>query len=141
METQTKTQALGATFYGSVTFNGPMFDIHDNYHVTIVNRRSRRLRRKRRRPRRLSCPRCSAPTRRGRYTPSSVRLAWWTRSGSPWGCRMRRERCWCSSWPYDWTYKTFGRCLPHCGALLLVPCARHITAPTSNERRRYSSTK
>ena len=37
METQTKTQALGATFYGSVTFNGPMFDIHDNYHVTIVN--------------------------------------------------------------------------------------------------------
>ena len=25
----------GATFYGSVTFNGPMFDIHDNEHVHI----------------------------------------------------------------------------------------------------------
>ena len=27
----------GVTFNGSVTFNGPMFDIHDNDHVTIVN--------------------------------------------------------------------------------------------------------
>ena len=29
------------TFNGSVTFNGPMFDIHDNEHVTIVNDRQR----------------------------------------------------------------------------------------------------
>ena len=35
MEEQKKTQALGATFYGSVTFNGPMFHIHDNEHVHI----------------------------------------------------------------------------------------------------------
>ena len=27
----------GVTFNGSVTFNGPMFDIHDNDHVTIVS--------------------------------------------------------------------------------------------------------
>ena len=27
----------GVTFNGSVTFNGPMFDIHDNDQVTIVN--------------------------------------------------------------------------------------------------------
>ena len=33
--TKTKTQTLGNTFYGSVTFNGPMFDIHDNAHVVI----------------------------------------------------------------------------------------------------------
>ena len=39
MEEQKKTQTLGATFYGSVTFNGPMFDIHDNQHVVIVNRK------------------------------------------------------------------------------------------------------
>ena len=38
MDTQTKMQALGATFYGSVTFNGPMFDIHDNHHVVIQNK-------------------------------------------------------------------------------------------------------
>ena len=35
MEEPKKTQTLGATFYGSVTFNGPMFDIHDNHHVHI----------------------------------------------------------------------------------------------------------
>ena len=35
MEEPKKTQTLGATFYGSVTFNGPMFDIHDNQHVHI----------------------------------------------------------------------------------------------------------
>ena len=35
MEEQNKTQVLGATFYGSVTFNGPMFHIHDNHHVHI----------------------------------------------------------------------------------------------------------
>ena len=35
MEEQKKTQVLGATFYGSVTFNGPMFDIHDNANVHI----------------------------------------------------------------------------------------------------------
>ena len=28
----------GVTFNGSVTFNGPMFDIHDNQQVTIVNK-------------------------------------------------------------------------------------------------------
>ena len=28
-------EALGITFNGSVTFNGPMFDIHDNQHVHI----------------------------------------------------------------------------------------------------------
>ena len=28
----------GVTFNGSVTLNGPMFDIHDNEHVTIVNK-------------------------------------------------------------------------------------------------------
>lgn len=30
-------EALGVTFHGNVTFNGPMFDIHDNQQVTIVN--------------------------------------------------------------------------------------------------------
>ena len=29
------SEALGVTFNGSVTFNGPMFDIHDNAHVHI----------------------------------------------------------------------------------------------------------
>ena len=33
---------MGVTFNGTVTFNGPMFDIHDNEHVTIVNDRQRR---------------------------------------------------------------------------------------------------
>ena len=28
-------EMLGVTFQGSVTFNGPMFDIHDNQHVHI----------------------------------------------------------------------------------------------------------
>ena len=35
MNSETKTQTLGNIFYGSVTFNGPMFDIHDNAHVVI----------------------------------------------------------------------------------------------------------
>ncbi|MCR5140343.1 MAG: hypothetical protein K6B45_09305 [Bacteroidaceae bacterium] len=37
MKTDAKrlTDALGVTFTGSVTFNGPMFDIHDNQHVHI----------------------------------------------------------------------------------------------------------
>ena len=35
MEEPKKTQVLGATFYGSVTINGPMFHIHDNEHVHI----------------------------------------------------------------------------------------------------------
>ena len=30
-----KNEHLGVTFTGSVTFNGPMFDIHDNEHVHI----------------------------------------------------------------------------------------------------------
>ena len=30
-------EMTGVTFNGSETFNGPMFDIHDNDHVTIVN--------------------------------------------------------------------------------------------------------
>jgi hypothetical protein len=34
MEMKAK-EALGVTFQGSVTFNGPMFDIHDNQHVHI----------------------------------------------------------------------------------------------------------
>ena len=37
-----KKEMMGVTFNGSVTFNGPMFDIHDNEHVTIVNDRQRR---------------------------------------------------------------------------------------------------
>ena len=32
-------EMMGVTFNGSVTFNGPMFDIHDNENVTIVNDR------------------------------------------------------------------------------------------------------
>ena len=36
-----KTEMMGVTFNGTVTFNGPMFDIHDNEHVTIVNDRQR----------------------------------------------------------------------------------------------------
>ena len=32
-----KSEMMGVTFNGSVTFNGPMFDIHDNLHVTVVN--------------------------------------------------------------------------------------------------------
>ena len=34
MERKAK-DALGVTFSGNVTFNGPMFDIHDNQHVHI----------------------------------------------------------------------------------------------------------
>ena len=36
-----KKEMMGVTFNGTVTFNGPMFDIHDNEHVTIVNDRQR----------------------------------------------------------------------------------------------------
>ncbi|MBR4924469.1 MAG: hypothetical protein IKZ61_01830 [Prevotella sp.] len=32
-----KTKIAGATFNGKVTFNGPMFHIHDNGPITIVN--------------------------------------------------------------------------------------------------------
>lgn len=32
-----KEKIAGVTFNGSVTFNGPMFDIHDNQQVTIVH--------------------------------------------------------------------------------------------------------
>ena len=39
MNETTKTQTLGNIFHGSVTFNGPMFDIHDNAHVVIHNSR------------------------------------------------------------------------------------------------------
>ena len=39
MNNETKTQTLGNIFHGSVTFNGPMFDIHDNAHVVIHNSR------------------------------------------------------------------------------------------------------
>lgn len=36
-----KTEKIaGVTFNGSVTFNGPMFDIHDNRQVTIVRQDS-----------------------------------------------------------------------------------------------------
>lgn len=35
---ETKKEMMGVTFQGSVTFQGPMFDIHDNQHVTIVQR-------------------------------------------------------------------------------------------------------
>ena len=35
---ETKKEMMGVTFQGSVTFQGPMFDIHDNQHVTIVSR-------------------------------------------------------------------------------------------------------
>lgn len=34
------SEALGITFMGNVTFNGPMFDIHDNKEVVIVNEKS-----------------------------------------------------------------------------------------------------
>lgn len=37
MEEKDKTQFLGATFHGNVTFNGPMYDIHDNVNVYIHN--------------------------------------------------------------------------------------------------------
>lgn len=37
MEKKAK-EALGVTFSGQVTFNGPMFDIHDNQHVHIHSR-------------------------------------------------------------------------------------------------------
>lgn len=30
-------EKVGVTFNGSVTFNGPMFDIHDNQQVTVVS--------------------------------------------------------------------------------------------------------
>ena len=39
MEEKEKTQFLGATFHGNVTFNGPMFDIHDNKNVYINNKK------------------------------------------------------------------------------------------------------
>ena len=32
-----KTKIAGATFNGKVTFNGPMYHIHDNGSITIVN--------------------------------------------------------------------------------------------------------
>lgn len=35
---ETKKEMMGVTFQGNVTFQGPMFDIHDNQHVTIVSR-------------------------------------------------------------------------------------------------------
>ena len=35
MNNETKTQTLGNIFHGNVTFNGPMFDIHDNQNVII----------------------------------------------------------------------------------------------------------
>ena len=35
---ETKKEMMGVTFQGSVTFQGPMFDIHDNQQVTIVSR-------------------------------------------------------------------------------------------------------
>ena len=31
-----KDKLMGVTFLGNVTFNGPMFDIHDNHHVTVI---------------------------------------------------------------------------------------------------------
>ena len=34
------SEALGITFMGNVTFQGPMFDIHDNQKVVIVNDKS-----------------------------------------------------------------------------------------------------
>ena len=34
------SEALGITFKGNVTFQGPMFDIHDNEKVVIVNGKS-----------------------------------------------------------------------------------------------------
>jgi hypothetical protein len=34
------SEALGVTFTGNVTFQGPMFDIHDNQKVVIVNEES-----------------------------------------------------------------------------------------------------
>ena len=37
-----KTQLLGATFNGNVTFNGPMYDIHDNVNVYIHNEKIKR---------------------------------------------------------------------------------------------------
>lgn len=39
MEDKEKTQFLGATFLGNVTFNGPMYDIHDNVNVYINNKK------------------------------------------------------------------------------------------------------
>ena len=39
MEDKEKTQFLGATFLGNVTFNGPMYDIHDNVNVYINNQK------------------------------------------------------------------------------------------------------
>ena len=39
MEDKEKTQLLGATFLGNVTFNGPMYDIHDNVNVYINNKK------------------------------------------------------------------------------------------------------
>lgn len=41
-EEKEKTQFLGATFYGSVTFNGPMYDIHDNVNVHIHSAHSQK---------------------------------------------------------------------------------------------------
>lgn len=38
-----KEKNVGVTFNGSVTFNGPMFDIHDNQQVTIVNKEAGRV--------------------------------------------------------------------------------------------------
>lgn len=42
MEEKDRTQFLGATFYGNVTFNGPMYDIHDNVNVHIHNEQSQK---------------------------------------------------------------------------------------------------
>lgn len=39
MEEKDKTQFLRATFLGNVTFNGPMYDIHDNVNVYINNKK------------------------------------------------------------------------------------------------------
>ena len=38
MESMKSNKLLpGVTFSGPITVNGPMFDIHDNHHVTIVS--------------------------------------------------------------------------------------------------------
>jgi len=37
MEKKSSNKGLGVTFNGNVTFQGPMFDIHDNEHVQIIH--------------------------------------------------------------------------------------------------------
>ena len=75
------SDALGITFNGNVTFQGPMFDIHDNKEVVIVNEKSPGLSPEREGSRRGDKPHTSLPKeldtpRARKYFAEAVRLGY-----------------------------------------------------------------